>query len=136
MKAILAAILLAVFVLPACKKDRTQPPPTTPAERNVQISFEAGTIPFSQVDSASIIMKKTGSANPHFRRFDKATGMLKLLMDDNLSGNWTAELYVYTTVGNNNHLYQRNIGLSLPLASDLKLTGPADEANGVWLKLY
>lgn len=136
MKAILATLLLAVFLLPACKKDRTQPPPVLPAQRNVQISFAEGTIPFSQVDSASIIMNKPGSANPHFRRFDKATGMLKLLMDDNLSGNWTAELYVYTTVGNNNHLYQRNIGLSLPLTADLKLAGPVNEANGVWLKLY
>lgn len=136
MKMFLAAIILAVIVLPACKKDRTQPQPQPSIERNVVIEFTTGTIPFSQVDSASIIMKRQGSNTPHFRRFDKASGKMHLVMDDNLSGNWTAEFYVYTTEGNNNHLYQRNVGFSLPLNADMKLFGPTDEQVGLWTKIY
>lgn len=134
MKAFLAAMLLAVIVLPACKKDRTQPQPAI--ERNVVINFTNATIPFSQVDSATIIMKKQGSNNPHFRRFDKVSGKLNLVMDDNLSGNWTAELYVFTTEANNNHLYQRNVGFSLPLNADMKLFGPDDVPSGLWTKIF
>jgi hypothetical protein len=134
MKAFLAAVLLAVIVLPACKKDRTQPQQPS-IERNVVIEFTAATIPISQADSASVIMKKEGSNTPYFRRFDKASGKMHLVMDDNLKGNWTAVFYVYTTEGNNQHLYQRNVGFSLPLSADMKLFAP-DAQSGLWDKIF
>lgn len=136
MKAFLAALLLAVIVLPACKKDRTQPLPGTPIDRNIVINFTSATIPFSQVDSASIIMNKQGTNQPHFRRFDKVPGELNLVMDDNLRGNWSAEFYVYTTEGNNNHLYKREVGFSLPMTADITVSGPDDGPAGLWTKMF
>lgn len=136
MKAFLAAALLAVTFLPACKKDSAPPPPPPSEERNVVISFTQATIPFSQADSASIIMNKQGSATQYFRRFDRVTGKMNLVMDDNLKGSYAAELYVYTTGGNNNHLYQRNVGLTLPMIVDMTIAGPDGTANGSWTRIY
>lgn len=125
-------LLLGVLLLQSCKKDRPSNGPSI--EKYMLINFAAGSIPIAQVDSASIVLKKQGSNMPIYRRFDKGSGSLNLLMDDTQTGNWTAEISIYTKKGDDNssRLHTRSVGFSLPLASNLNLTAPSGEIGGVW----
>lgn len=130
----LAAALLIVLAAAAssCKKDKHRTPDVS-VERYMVINFSAVTIPMAQVDSGSIILVRQGTNTPIFRRFDKASERLNLLMDDNASGNWTADLYVYSKKQDGSvRVFTRSIGFSLPLAGDLNLVGPTGGNDGLW----
>jgi hypothetical protein len=128
----IAALFLVLFTASSCKKDKTNPPDVS-VERYMVINFSNVTIPIAQVDSASIILKRQGSNTPIFRRFDKGAASLNLLMDDNLAGNWTADLYVYSKKQDGSvRMFKRSIGFSLPLASNLDLIGPTGGNDGLW----
>jgi hypothetical protein len=124
--------MLAVFALQACKKDR--PSNGSPAEKSMVINFNSGGISLVQVDSAVIVLKKQGSNTPYYRKFDKGTGSLTLAMDDTQTGNWTAEIAIYTkkATDNSSRMFTRSVGFSLPLTSNLTLTPPTGEIGGVW----
>lgn len=131
--ALTTAFILSVFILASCKKDN-KPAPQPVIEKNLVISFGNGTIPVSQVDSADVVLKKQGSNTPIYRRFDKGAAGLNLLMDDTQSGNWTAEITIYTKKGtdNSSRMYTRSIGFTLPLASNLTVAGPTNDLQGNW----
>lgn len=130
--AVAATLLIASLAISSCKKDKYSPPDVS-VERYLVINFSGVTIPIAQVDSANIILKKQGSNTPTFRRFDKGAASLNLLMDDNASGNWTADLYVYSKKQDGSvRLFTRSIGFTLPLAANLSLVGPTGVNDGVW----
>ncbi|HYF32727.1 MAG TPA: hypothetical protein VD993_16490 [Chitinophagaceae bacterium] len=131
--AALAILLLLSFSLSSCKKDKAYQQPTPTIEKYLVINFSNVTIPIAQVDSATVILTKQGSNTPTFRRFDKGSQSLNLLMDDNSSGNWTADLYVYSRKPDGSvRLFTRSIGFSLPLAVNLNLVGPTGANDGLW----
>ena len=130
----LAAALLILLAAAAssCKKDKTNRPDVS-VERYMVINFSNVTIPVTQVDSASIILLRHGTNTPVFRRFDKGSASLNLLMDDNAGGNWTADLYVYSKKQDGSvRVFTRSIGFSLPLAGNLTLVGPTGGNDGLW----
>ncbi|HEX6180277.1 MAG TPA: hypothetical protein VFZ47_03480 [Chitinophagaceae bacterium] len=130
----IAALFLVLFTVSSCKKDKTSPPDVS-VERYIVINFSNVTIPMAQVDSGTVILKRQGSNNPIFRRFDKASASLNLLMDDSPGGNWTADLYVYSKKQDGSvRLFTRSIGFSLPLVSNLDLIGPTGGNDGLWVE--
>ena len=128
----IAALFLVLFTASSCKKDKTNPPDVA-VERYMVIKFSNVTIPIAQVDSGTVILKRQGSNTPIFRRFDKASTSLNLLMDDNTGGNWTADLYVYSKKQDGSvRVFTRSIGFGLPLAGNLNLVGPTGGNDGLW----
>jgi hypothetical protein len=86
----LTALLLAV----SCKKDKDNP--TTPEDKVLQVNFSTSSIDYNLVDSGFVILKKEGGANQVFKRFEKKTGALSVLIEDLSAGNWTAEMYIFS----------------------------------------
>jgi hypothetical protein len=86
----LTALLLAV----SCKKDKDNP--TTPEDKVLQENFSTSSIDYNLVDSGFVILKKEGGANQVFKRFEKKTGALSILIEDLPAGNWTAEMYIFS----------------------------------------
>lgn len=131
--ALTAVVLFSGFLFQSCKKDRVRNDQPS-LERNLVVSFANGAIPFAEVDSANITMTKQGSNTAYFRRFDKGTNSLDLVMDDNLTGNWTASITIYTkkSADGSSRMYTRSVGLTLPLNANQSLSGPTNDIQGVW----
>ncbi|HEY0677347.1 MAG TPA: hypothetical protein VGD17_03635 [Chitinophagaceae bacterium] len=127
-----ALLMITLVTLQSCKKDRPSNEPSI--EKSMKINFQAGAISIADVDSATVVLKKEGSATLFYRRLDKSASSLHMLMDDSPAGNWTAEIFIYTKKGtdNSSRMFTRSIGFKLPLASSLNITAPTGEINGVW----
>ena len=84
----------ALVLSTSCKKDKKDEP-APPQEQVLSVNFTGGAINYNKVDSGYVVFKKEGSNTQYFKRFEKKTSTLSVVVNDLPAGNWTAEMYVF-----------------------------------------
>lgn len=125
--------IIALFI--ACKKDKDDPAPP-PAEKTMQVSFSTESVAFNLVDSGIVVLKKAGSANQIFKRFEKKENALSFSIEDLSAGNWTAEMYIfarYNASGGRRYRQDKTFAIEAGGAKqNITLAAPTGAINGSW----
>ncbi len=126
---IISSVITSVI---ACKKDKESSRP--PEERILQVNFSTATIDFSLVDSGYVILKKNGSGNQVFKRFEKKQATLTFSIDDLSAGDWTAELYIFSRFRQSaGRYYRQDKSFAInSTAPSITLAGPSGAATDAW----
>jgi hypothetical protein len=119
----------------ACKKDKDDPAPP-PAEKTFQVNFSAASVAFNLVDSGFVVLKKAGSGNQIFKRFEKKANSLSFSVEDLSAGNWTAELYIFARFNQSGgRRYHHGQGFSIPTGGakqNITLAAPTGAVTDIW----
>jgi hypothetical protein len=130
-------LIASVFtLLMACKKNKDQPEPEPPGDKNLLVNFSTTTIDYSLVDSAFVILKKAGSAQQIFKRFEKHTATLLFSIDDLSAGNWTAEMYIFARFNTSaGRRYRQDKTFTIPgggARDHITLAAPTGSITDAW----
>lgn len=119
-------LLLLAVSFASCKKDDNTPPP---ADKKLVIKLDNHLIGVDKIDSANVVLRKSGTTTPFFFRFQKGTTSLEALIDGLQPGTWTADLDLYTKEMPSGKHYQfvstRPITINNSSAN-IEIDGPGD----------
>lgn len=131
----LLMICTITFLFIACKKDKDDPAPP-PTEKIFQINFGTSSVAFNLVDSGFVVLKKAGSANQIFKRFEKKTNALSFSIEDLTAGNWTAELYIFARFNASaGRRYDHAQAFTIPTGGakqNITLAAPTGAVSDIW----
>lgn len=131
---LVVAAALALFI--ACKKDKDKPAEDQPADKEFIVAFESGSIDQGLVDSAFVILKKAGSAQQIFKRFDKHTKNLSFYLEDLSAGNWTAEMYIFARFNQSGgRRYLQEKAFTIPqggIKNSITINAPTGTITDAW----
>ncbi|MDF2192191.1 hypothetical protein [Paraflavitalea sp. CAU 1676] len=119
----------------ACRKDKDKPGEET-GDKELVVSFVSGSIDQSLVDSAFVILKKAGSAQQTFKRFEKKAGTLSFYIEDLSAGSWTAEMYVFARFNaSGGRRYKQEKAFVVPtggIKNSITLNAPTGSITDAW----
>lgn len=116
----------------SCLKENLQ----YPTEPKLTIVFTPETLAFNKIDSGAVIFKKQGSLVPIFKRLQKSGGKFEVDMEDLSFGNWTSEIYVYTSkdaAGMSNQ-YLAKLSFVKEQITGIVIPAPTAAGSAVWKK--
>lgn len=124
----------AISSIISCSKEKNSDPPPPPADPVLQVNFSITTIDINLVDSGYVVLKKNGSSNQIFKRFEKKTGAFSFSIDDLSAGNWTAELYIFSRYNQSaGRYYRQDKAFTIAgAAQSLQVTGPSGKLVDTW----
>jgi hypothetical protein len=125
-------LLLTVSIL-SCKKDDDNSP--APNDKKLVVSLQNHLIAVSDIDSANVVLRKSGTNTPYFLRLQKGTDRLEALIDGLSAGQYTVDFDLYTREMPSGKHYQfvatRQVGLTNSQA-DITIQGPSDPGPDGW----
>lgn len=129
-------ICSAIIFLVSCRKNKGEPVPPPPGGIEMQVKFTPTSIAWNLVDSGFVVLKKAGSANQIFKRFEKKTDTMSFTIDDLSAGNWTAEMYIFARFNaTGGRRYRQDKAFTVPtggMREAITLTAPTGAITDSW----
>lgn len=134
LKCLFVICTLSIVVI-ACKKDKHDPEPA-PAEIDMEVAFGQSSIDYNLVDSGFVVLKKAGSANQIFKRFNKGNNLMSFSLEDLSKGDWTAEMYIFARFNaSGGRRYKQEKAFTVPVGGarqGIKLNAPTGMVTDAW----
>jgi hypothetical protein len=132
MRRVILFLLATLIYLTACDKENETPPPVQ-SERQLRINFSNSTINIADVDSAEVILTKTGFP-AITKKLQKANGFMFAVAADIIDGNWQAEWLLYTKKPATGYARQfsRTSLVMFPLSGTWAEMAPAGDWSSGW----
>lgn len=124
-------LVLAVSIL-SCKKDAESPAAT---DKKLVVNLKNHLISVSDIDSANVVLRKSGSNNPYFFRLQKGTDKLEALIDGLPAGQYTVDVDMYTNEMPSGKYYQFVQTKAVTMSSSpepITIEGPDDLGGDGW----
>ncbi len=138
-----AILSLLVFLLTACEKEiavslppGSNPPTTSPIAKEIAVKFSAATIPMDQLDSAVIVVRDADKNIVKWETMQKVSDSLVVNLSSLGSGDYAAEIMIYTKKGSDNTARQYYLQklFTFPLQQALREAAPTGKFNDAWFK--
>ncbi len=113
---VINAVLSAIILLAVTGCDKENEPETiTDNDASFVVEFSASTIPFNLVDSATVMLIKENATDTVIKKMIPGNNQMAVTVEDLAAGNWSAMVYVYARVANDN--YKRRYDLAKTFTS-------------------
>jgi hypothetical protein len=129
--------LVLFVIIISCNKTTNPIPEPEPTERKIVINLVNSIVKTEDIDSANIVFKKQGSLNPLFQRLIRNTNTLETTIDGLSSGEWTAELDLYTKKQADGKSYEHIASKPFTIAAGtvtIAINGPTIQTADGWKK--
>lgn len=124
--------ILCALILTACSKSKNDLTPIP--DNSLYVTFSASTVLFTKVDSATVVLKKTGSQTEYFLHFNKASDKLHFPLDGFSAGEWTADMYIFSRYDDKGgRLFHQQKTFTMPLTGQaIGISGPTGALTDSW----
>lgn len=95
-------LLVAVSIL-SCRKDNDKP---EPAAKKLVVKLDNHIILASDIDSANVVLRRSGTNTPYFLRFEKKEDRLEATIDGLPAGEYASDIELYTNQMPSSKYYQ------------------------------